>query len=489
MSEKEKRSYRSFGICCVVLGIVFVWTGCCFELGFESVFVIIVGIFFLVLSLVNLWSLCVKLLEEKKRKKAYREAHPLWREEEFYQACVARGIKNSADFDSIAGESTAKEIAGEQKLSKNIEDLKKLFDIGAAEDLRKKEEQKAQAQRKAQQQEAERQQKRLWWLSSQEAADQLYELAAKNGVTDISSSANCARLQLLAEQNDIPLTPDELQSVFTRGKEKVDAREKQSRIEEAQQAENAVISSHLKYKNFVGRKKRIQMYTDEAALHQEKSEAYYDRYVSLVRHSVRLADLSAEKEKDWALAGGIASGIAGSGAGIATALNVQRENEQIRARNAANQAAILGMTSGTQEHCHSQSVREEEIAKKLLKKAEEAKMKLVEELPQEELLTYLSLKTVSVKGEETGSKRITISLTPKYPLLIYENVRAVIDGSFKVILLNKTTHSKLGETIICLGKDGAVANEKIETFLPNISEEDTLCEVVFEPNHLWAIEI
>lgn len=41
-----------------------------------------------------------------------------------------------------------------------------------------------------------------------------------------------------------------------------------------------------------------------------------------------------EKEKDWALLGGIASGIGGVGAGIATATRVMQENEKIRERNA-----------------------------------------------------------------------------------------------------------------------------------------------------------
>lgn len=40
-----------------------------------------------------------------------------------------------------------------------------------------------------------------------------------------------------------------------------------------------------------------------------------------------------EKEKDWAVLGGLASDLAGGGAGIATAVNTQLENQQIRDRN------------------------------------------------------------------------------------------------------------------------------------------------------------
>ena len=40
-----------------------------------------------------------------------------------------------------------------------------------------------------------------------------------------------------------------------------------------------------------------------------------------------------EQEHDWAVMGGLANGLAGPGAGIATAVNAQIENAQIRARN------------------------------------------------------------------------------------------------------------------------------------------------------------
>lgn len=45
-----------------------------------------------------------------------------------------------------------------------------------------------------------------------------------------------------------------------------------------------------------------------------------------------------EKEKDWAISGGLASGIGGAGAGIASALNTQIENAEIRRRNAQRDA-------------------------------------------------------------------------------------------------------------------------------------------------------
>ena len=48
-----------------------------------------------------------------------------------------------------------------------------------------------------------------------------------------------------------------------------------------------------------------------------------------------------EKEKDWAILGGIADGLAGPGAGIATAIGTMQENQQIRERNAAHREAAI----------------------------------------------------------------------------------------------------------------------------------------------------
>ncbi len=70
-------------------------------------------------------------------------------------------------------------------------------------------------------------------------------------------------------------------------------------------------------------------------LQQEKRQlqAELDKTTNDLETVVKGTYALQQKEKDWAVHGGIASGIAGPIAGIATAMNVQNENAQIRAYN------------------------------------------------------------------------------------------------------------------------------------------------------------
>ncbi len=66
----------------------------------------------------------------------------------------------------------------------------------------------------------------------------------------------------------------------------------------------------------------------------------YNQGVSAMRNLGVMVENSVvqEKEKDWAIWGGIAHGLAGPIAGVGVALDTMKENEAIRARNEANKA-------------------------------------------------------------------------------------------------------------------------------------------------------
>ncbi len=77
-------------------------------------------------------------------------------------------------------------------------------------------------------------------------------------------------------------------------------------------------------------------------------KSWYSRHINMASvlnkgMSLYNRGLLTEREKDWAIHGGIANGIAGPAAGVATALNTMNENEAIRARNASTTSMLASM--------------------------------------------------------------------------------------------------------------------------------------------------
>ena len=86
-------------------------------------------------------------------------------------------------------------------------------------------------------------------------------------------------------------------------------------------------------------KRRAHMEGLEKYHDMDEEEAHnYQKSIDAMRTLGTLMQQSVyqEKEKDWAILGGIAEGIAGPAAGIVTAANAMKENERIREQNAAN---------------------------------------------------------------------------------------------------------------------------------------------------------
>lgn len=72
-----------------------------------------------------------------------------------------------------------------------------------------------------------------------------------------------------------------------------------------------------------------------AILSAERADAL-ERAKTLRAGAQAIMSASQQKEHDWAIHGGIASGIAGPAAGLAAAADIQAKNAQIRAQNEAN---------------------------------------------------------------------------------------------------------------------------------------------------------
>jgi hypothetical protein len=103
-----------------------------------------------------------------------------------------------------------------------------------------------------------------------------------------------------------------------------------------------------KYTKYYGSEKSIKIC--EAAIKKCEEQVAYYKKMSKDADDFGFEYINAMsvKEKDWATHGGIASGIAGVGAGISVAADIQRRNAEIREHNASVEKSTIKTTAQLQ---------------------------------------------------------------------------------------------------------------------------------------------
>ena len=323
--------------------------------------------------------------------------------------------------------------------------------------------------------------------------EKLYLDCKEAGITSADSRANIAKIKLIAENMGITCEETDLLELFNQAKEDYDRKAKaeetraaeQRKREQEAEAEKAVEESK-RYVNYVGREKLVQMCFDEAAKYRtiEMKCIEDENYIRNAGNS--LYQSSKQKEHDWATHGGIASGIAGGAAGLATAMNIQQKNADIRARNDSLGYAIAGMqvqASAKVRERKKEAIKNAEIWEERVKNA---KQRLVENLPEDDLLARLSPSFVKMSPSEIGTIDIEVTISSTPGLVIYDTVPAVVDGHIKAVFWNIDT--RVGEAVLSLPYQGAIRHTTLKSvFLPK-DKLATNYSVSFEPIDLWAIE-
>ena len=319
-----------------------------------------------------------------------------------------------------------------------------------------------------------------------------YQECAKHGIHP-HNAAGVARMKLIAKQMDISCSDDELKQKYLKGQTAAEARakltaerEKQARIPLLRKEEQAKEREFRKYIRLTGSDKRIAMLTDEANRFRAMAQRCEEAADSIATGTDALYSMYAGKETDWAVHGGVASAIAGGAAGVAVAADIQRQNAEVRAANAQLRDSLGRFSAEQQLEMSMQRRKYEERVAYFEKKAEQAKLKLVETLPQEELLALLAPEIKETQISETGSITFTVC-TAKTSLNIYETVNAVVDGSFKVKILDG---AKLcGEAYFTLPLNGAKDENTLSSICASLPETKTDYTFEFAPHNLFAIEL
>lgn len=315
--------------------------------------------------------------------------------------------------------------------------------------------------------------------------EQFYKECKKAKINNVTDAANIARLQLVAKKCEIVGGSDKLIAMYRLGQEQIEAAKITAQAEKAKAEETVLEKESKRYISYVGREKTIKMLKDELAPYREQL-AECKRGYDIIRDGTQaIYDANKQKEHDWALHGGIASGLAGGAAGLATAIDVQNKNAQIRSYNDAllRQSVQMEFALENQRREMERELQENVDWYKEQIKAQE--MKLVGELPENELLELL-MPRATVRVSSSGAARITVKMKATKGLKIFDSVSAVVDGTVKVHLLHEG--KKVGYAYATLPMHGAVNDCSIKTVCVNPKVKAEKYSVEFEPYHLWAIE-
>jgi len=323
-------------------------------------------------------------------------------------------------------------------------------------------------------------------------AEEFYRACWKAGVRSANTEAGIAKINECAREQFLRMSQQEAIDFFLLGQAEV----KRIKDEEQQAFLAKLTEEEIEYEKYINRfasfaaHRKVAAMCSERAMEKRELLKYLQDHVSDgARSATKLYNMSKRKEYDWATMGGIASGIAGFGAGVAVAVDAQIKNQEIRQQNqqlesAINSMAVVAINNNIEEQ--GKVKREAEYWERQAMNASNLKVK---EVPAEELLAILSPSIAQKAQNKTGSMVIKVKIEPYYSrnLTIGESC-AVIDGTIKAVFWKDET--RVGEAVLTLPLSNYGRSEVI---IDGICRSSSLkykehYTITFEPNALWLIE-
>ena len=336
----------------------------------------------------------------------------------------------------------------------------------------------------------------MYWSNKQKNAEINQEIAQKQAerigetmldrffvecvlaeMDDFSKPKNQQRAQLLADKYNLKY-PDGIERLYQQGLNEhkaVSQRFVLNRLEEKRVAERKEFERLNKYSDLTGKNKRITMLTDRASELREEAKGQ-DQYADMLRRS------GQQKEKDWATWGGIADGIAGFGAGVSTAIDIQRQNMEIRAENERRRQATLPAYM----FATNSAYENRKNADKIMAEVENVRMKLISDESSEDLMKKISFTNTDVLVSETGAAMVctSASLIPNFK--IFDDVPAVVDGTIVAKIYNE--NQLCGTAQLVLPLYGLGQNITLNGICLDCCDPEKKYTAKFVAKNLWAME-
>ena len=324
-------------------------------------------------------------------------------------------------------------------------------------------------------------------IARKRALISMYDECMQNEIHDCASEKDKQRASLIARKynlsyTDIGVLFQEAKQQYQENSKIVAEQEHQKEIEELKTNEQAQYDVLNEFSFYGQREKKIAMLTKE---YNEVS-----RQLQGTKDAISMTLFpELEKEHDWAVMGGMANGLAGPGAGIATAVNAQIENAQIRARNSQmlhETADIRGrmVLAGAKQRDALQARCSE-----LNAMITATKTKLIGKDTPKKCLDALQFKDMLLSVSKTGTCMVDAKVGLKQSeYYIFDDVKATIDGTIQAEIYDG--NSKIGTANLVLPLNGVpddnmVAVKGMCLFCGQLGKKYT---VKFNAENLWAME-
>lgn len=140
-----------------------------------------------------------------------------------------------------------------------------------------------------------------------------------------------------------------------------------------------------------------------------------------------------QKEGDWAIVGGIASGIAGPAAGIMAATETIANNNKIRKHNAAMRKASMDIMSGTANLVSNEIELEKELDQIEQQQKDIWNKVVLSSRASADIWANIQLGKPNVKKTPSGVLAVSLPVSIKKPFIldVPENIVMVVDGTIK----------------------------------------------------------
>ncbi len=339
----------------------------------------------------------------------------------------------------------------------------------------------------------------------------LYKRCEKSGVTDLNSSFARRKVYATAKQilseNDIPkeffvqyigneedLGEGFLESRFENGKRQVYDDLHSMKKGKLSEEHREMQELSKKVCNLYGHEKRRFMLKNSIRILDDKIQKYEDGQKAMRELGMILGSSAAqESKKDWAVLGGIASGIAGAGAGVAVAANAMAENAAIERRNKQSREAATQIA--TDILCNASSMNGE-IAN--MRDARKIMQHHLDELDSKIVMNEYSAGDISRRIERSvninkmhSEKGLEISVMFKSSLKadVPNGVNVVADGTFDVEIFYEG--KAIDRVCVALPLFGLPRGEYItlKAYSDRYVKADGKYTAKVHYNKLWAMEV